>query len=387
MRGIAILWVVLHHVAQVSPPSAPPGLILGTLYRSLLAGWLGVDVFFVLSGYLITGILLDARGDGAHAPRGYFRSFYARRALRILPLYYLFVIAMLLLHPGTPSGHGTWWYWLFLPNWLFAVYGWPVAIPGTGHIWSLAIEEQFYLVWPALVAWLRPRQLWVVSLALIVAAPLLRVALLRHDNVIAAYLLTPSRADALAFGACAALLVRDHGRRFVPLARVAALVSLAAVIALLLGDHLQTPFGRLALVGGSDFVALLTASCIYLAVLDNRLRWLANPILVSLGTYSYAIYLVQIPLRSALVVPWVGTHIQGDVPKLIANFVGLLALSWTLAWIIRQLIEKPALSLKRFVPMPTPANQNAPASSAITGAAPAAICAASAPTGGSNRVT
>ena len=346
MRGTAILLVVLHHAAQFSPTST--NVLPRLLHDTLLAGWMGVDVFFVLSGFLITGILLDARGTGPTPPSGYFRSFYARRALRIFPLYYLFLGGVLLVHP-TVAPHGTWWLWVFLTNVLVARYGWDAAPPATAHLWSLAVEEQFYAVWPALVAWLSPRAFRLVCLALIVGAPILRAVLVGR----AGYALTLPRADALALGASVALLVRGT-RQSLPTARAIAGVALAGVVMLLLSDRLADQYTRWALLGGSECVAVLTAACIYLVVVDQHaLGWLSNRVLTSLGKYSYAMYLIHIPMRRPIVT-WVTAHVTGTLPILLANIAGLLACSWLGAWILWRVVERPALSLRRFVPMPIP---------------------------------
>jgi peptidoglycan/LPS O-acetylase OafA/YrhL len=352
--------VVLCHAAQMSP--TPLGIVGHTVHDALLSGWMGVDVFFVLSGFLITGILVDARGDGERPPPGYFRSFYARRVLRIFPLYYLFVTsALLVAHvSGKPAEHGTWWYWVFLPNVLMARYGWLAATPGTGHLWSLAVEEQFYIVWPALIAWLPRRTIWVVCLSLLIGSPLLRIALVGQTHGVAAYTLTIARADALAYGACVALLVRDQRRRHVGQARLIAAAALVCLIAFLTMDRLSEPYGLWGLLGGSETMAILTASCIYLIVVDNGLRWLANPFMVSCGRYSYAMYLVHVPIRMTIV-HWVAAHVTGAFPILAATFVGMLAVSWAMAWVSWRVIEQPALSLKRFVPMPTPVTAVSPA--------------------------
>src|SRR5262249_2846553 len=117
----------------------------------LARGWMGVDLFFVLSGFLITGILLDSRGAD-----GYFSSFYARRFLRIFPLYYGFLALWFLVlayvfgsaYSDLFARERQVWFWSYTANW-----GRPDELGALGHFWSLAIEEQFYLVWP-LVVWL-----------------------------------------------------------------------------------------------------------------------------------------------------------------------------------------------------------------------------------------
>jgi len=169
LRGIAVLLVVMYH-------NLP--LLKGTwIYQPLLWGWAGVNLFFVLSGFLITSILIEAR-DKPH----YFRDFYARRALRIWPMYVLLLVVCYAV-PDWFLG-GTWkdqtrWqtlvaYALFVQNLRHT------PLPGTlGPTWSLAIEEQYYVVWAPIVRWLRGRLAWmlpVILCALIVAAPVIRAS-------------------------------------------------------------------------------------------------------------------------------------------------------------------------------------------------------------------
>src|SRR5687768_1805284 len=159
LRGTAVIAVLVCHYAVLLPRTPAVGL--------LEIGWAGVDLFFVLSGFLITGILLDARGT----PH-YLRNFYARRALRIFPLYYGFLAVTLLvslavkLAPGA-SHEGLRHLWAAQPSlwtytanyWMPAQTAWSpwseVVIP----LWSLSVEEQFYLVWPLVVCRLSERGL------------------------------------------------------------------------------------------------------------------------------------------------------------------------------------------------------------------------------------
>jgi peptidoglycan/LPS O-acetylase OafA/YrhL len=151
LRGLAVLLVLAHHSAQTAGrPDHPLNLFLNGI---LLAGWTGVDLFFVLSGFLITGILYDARGRA-----NYFRTFFMRRFLRIFPLYYvslliLVVLLPALLPPDPALQHMQQelpWYWAFLANVRIAYAGWSES-SYILHFWTLAVEEQFYIVWPFLV--------------------------------------------------------------------------------------------------------------------------------------------------------------------------------------------------------------------------------------------
>jgi len=208
VRGLAILLVIAFH-ARVVFTTTNEIPYLG--FRALGLGWSGVDLFFVLSGFLITGILLDSRGS----PR-YFRVFYLRRALRIFPLYfaYLFLILivarfLLLAYTGSDLWNSTnpWWYFTYLLNWK-SDQGYNDLV--LGHLWSLAIEEQFYLVWPAMV-WLAPRR-HLKWLCLIIAAGafLARFYMGSHGyGSEATYRMTPGRMDTLALGAFVAVGLRD----------------------------------------------------------------------------------------------------------------------------------------------------------------------------------
>jgi peptidoglycan/LPS O-acetylase OafA/YrhL len=153
LRGIAILSVMLLHFTNAI--AALPGSPTSAARSVFGWGWTGVDLFFVLSGFLITGILLDSKGHPL-----YFRSFYARRALRIFPLYYAALFLFFVVPRAIPSVPATYsfawhdqrWFWFYLGN--FHPLG-PDAKQFIGQFWSLAIEEQFYLVWPLLI-WLTP---------------------------------------------------------------------------------------------------------------------------------------------------------------------------------------------------------------------------------------
>ncbi|HEX6051682.1 MAG TPA: acyltransferase, partial [Gemmatimonadaceae bacterium] len=161
VRGLAVALVLVCHVAWdfSSPSYMERGLI-----EVARAGWIGVDLFFVLSGFLITGILLDTRGG----PK-YFRHFYVRRTLRIFPLYYAILVGVFVITPLVAATRDRrWftdivdqqgWFWTYTSNVFLAVTGRWEQTGILGHFWSLAVEEQFYLIWPAVVLLLSPRQL------------------------------------------------------------------------------------------------------------------------------------------------------------------------------------------------------------------------------------
>lgn len=304
LRGVAVLLVLAFHFLHIDGEG---GVAERMLLATTRAGWAGVDLFFVLSGFLITGILLDARGAA-----GYFRAFYARRVLRIFPLYYAYLAVLFLLLPRLlpaldVKAETQGWLWTYLGNVLFAREGGFHASPYTGHFWSLAVEEQFYLAWPLLVFLLPRRRLALVCVALVVGAFLLRLGIHRTTfNATAAYVLTPARMDALALGALVAIGAREPGwwprlRRFAPWALGASALAVAAVWVrqggLFGGDPVVQvwAFGPLA----SGFAALLVLALGGAG--GFRLpRALSHPVLRGAGKYSYGLYVLHYPIFLAL---------------------------------------------------------------------------------------
>ncbi|WP_035349554.1 acyltransferase family protein [Edaphobacter aggregans] len=201
LRGCAILAVLLYHGLYWSIDSSP-NRVFNVLVKATVGGWLGVNLFFVLSGFLITGILIDTKGRP-----DYYRRFYLRRVLRILPAYVAMLVVLLLVRWLTLKSALL--CLLFLANYegLYRYF----HLGTYGPFWSLSVEEQFYLIWPAIVARVSVRGLAFLSLALCLVEPLLRLlsasSLLPLGNVhTATYLI----ADNLAIGALAAIFARSR---------------------------------------------------------------------------------------------------------------------------------------------------------------------------------
>jgi len=288
--------------------------------------WMGVDLFFVLSGLLITGILLERKARG----QSYFSHFYARRVRRILPPYVLLLAVSTLLFGAS-----------WLPHWpWFAFFSTNIGLSlgSIGHdslnvLWSLAVEEQFYIFWPFVVLWCSERALLWVAAALIVAAPVLRaIATPWFDSFWPIYYLTPFRMDLLAAGALLAIVLRRDRRAlepFYPLAIVGALVSLAILGWL----HLSFPRFRAANTPLSNAalysISLLLCTSIVVIALRGRgivQRVLTNPMLVYVGTVSYTVYLIHL---SVLYVLW-PLHLNRFVTAALALAITLAyaTLSW-----------------------------------------------------------
>lgn len=370
VRALAILLVLQGHTFGVGWVLAGPesALWVDRIALSLSrAGWIGVDLFFVLSGFLITGILLDSRDSPS-----YFRSFYARRTLRIFPLYWGF-LAMVLLIPrhrialdfSSVAQHPV-VYFTYLINLCWTIR--PMEIPfawTTGHFWSLAVEEQFYLVWPFAVRSLGRTRLVIVCWALVVACPLLRALLVSGMladwvTLQAANMLMPARMDSFAVGALVAVAARTPGvlERVARRTRVAVPLLVGGLVALFVRYRLRALAPWVATVGFSLLALLfawLIASTLTAAPGSLRRRVFEHRWLRFLGRYAYGLYVFHVPLAYWLggrvrayggLAPLAGSHI----PAGIAFFVVAGGLSVGVAWLSWQFYESPLLRLKRFFP-------------------------------------
>ncbi len=212
IRGLAILLVLVLHGSFIVALEHPPGIYLQRIMRT---GWIGVDLFFVLSGFLITTILFKCRGRLKNISH-----FYLRRALRILPLYYgliaiLFVAIPLFIDIRLVPGYfylykHQIWFWLYVQNFLFAKFGRLATFPYVQHLWSLAIEEQFYLIWPAAVYFLSDRALKSLCVAGMIGCLTIRVFwLLNGISSMQVYVHTLARVDTLMYGGYLALIMRS----------------------------------------------------------------------------------------------------------------------------------------------------------------------------------
>jgi len=361
LRGIAIILVMLHHLTYYRPESGIDALIAGVP----LFGWVGVDLFFVLSGFLITGILLDTRGSGR-----YFTSFYARRTLRIFPLYYLVLFLGLVVLPQFPSVHTVlagemespppqWPFWLYLTNFSIAERGFVHGFLDVA--WSLAIEEQFYLVWP-LVIWLCPQRLlpWLCT-AIVIAEVFARSYARAIDiPVLPIYVVTWYRLDGLVVGALLAIAQRRG--LFAALNRLVPFVVIAGIGGLILvfiyGGHTWW-WNRRMQQYGYTILAVLDGAMLVSAV--NRppdsvwSRMMSAGWLRAFGKYSYCLYLIHLPVMRAVreyvfnpdeyetlaIAPWIGQFL----------FYPLAAApAFALAWLSWRYFEAPILRLKSRFP-------------------------------------
>jgi len=359
LRGVAILMVMIRHFTPTGEETQHG--LAHLIEKTALQGRMGVDLFFVLSGFLITGILLRSKTS----PR-YFVNFYFRRALRIFPLYYFVVILVtigLYTLPAWSSYNNlrTHWpyYWFYLTNFLAAHHGWDIVEEnrvGLGYLWTLAVEEHFYLLWPFVVWIFSEKSLIRVCLAIMVIAPILR-GLSPHlgQQDIAYKILTQCRMDSLATGALLAVLIQYKSRaevlqrfRWVGLIWI----PFAAYIAIRTSEFSGVPDVLIRTFGFSIIaIACATLICVVLGSgwMTTFMTW--RP-LRFLGVYSYGIYIYH-GLLLDYMTDWFGirrlslntNHLWiGILP----HYLACISASTLIAVLSYHFLEKPFLKLKRF---------------------------------------
>lgn len=355
VRGLAIFLLLMHQFVLRSQVTSKPVRIFEDL---LQIGWIGVQLFFVLSGFLITGILLDTKER-----EGYFRAFYVRRVLRIFPLYYLFLITVSIVLPHLfavpailrvePRQMGV--YWVYLSNWF------PGGPNVLGHCWSLAVEEQFYIVWPLVVRVTGARSLLRGCLALAAGSLALRIGLwLEGADPEFIYENTLTRMDALVLGAAGAVLVRSPEAMAFLRPRLGRALALAAAALAVLAAKTGLPrTTALTQTLGYSLLSITFTLLILTAVLQQAsgqgriARALSSRPLRTLGTYSYGIYILQLPVHlfvSRVLLADV-VAFRSDERYLVvqsAYTVGMLGVLLSLAWLSYHLFEKRFLALKRY---------------------------------------
>ncbi len=363
LRGVAILLVVACHFVSNLRITADGWA--WPLVAFAHAGWAGVDLFFVLSGFLITGILIDARGSNS-----YFKAFYARRALRILPAYYgfLFVIFVVLPLLHISAGDNAMlarqhqgWYWLHLTNVMMALdelsgYG---PYPST-LFWSLAVEEQFYFIWPAVVAVCSTNTLRKVCIGGILGCILLRIIGGLSGVPGSALSVIPiTRGDTLFVGGLLAIEYRRGA-----LGRYARFAKVAGLVAVLLLLTFTGVYGQLdyldrgTVMFGSIAIMVLGAAAVMTGITSPKesrgSSALRSGVLRFFGRYSYAIYIVHTAVLAALdhyrpfaMLPRFGGFALPTQALWALSYVGLSTGLAVLSW---HLVEKHFLRMKRFFP-------------------------------------
>jgi peptidoglycan/LPS O-acetylase OafA/YrhL len=364
IRALAVTMVFALHYGG----GTHGGRLLGLLNAVRLRGWMGVDLFFVLSGFLITGILYDTRDDCR-----YFLRFFARRCLRILPVFYLVFVVILLLTPLLQyqwrTGHL--WFLLYLGN--FALGFDPTlrsiasanhvfAAAHLEHLWSLCVEEQFYLIWP-LIVWSvrdRVRLLWTAG-GLSLAALVLRILFVRHvpiglpipwdfDQVVMLHML-PYRMDALLMGGMLALLLRGpSAKRWQRACKWLFLCGTIAVIAICTLS--PAPDSGWLLTVGLTAIATASAGLIGSALRPNSLAFRLfrlRPLRV-LGRCSYGFYVYHVLWAGgwSSLVAYLTPRLHSSVLSNAISVAGAFAVTLAVSLLSYNLFEARFLQLKRY---------------------------------------
>lgn len=352
LRGLAILLVTVYRFAKEVPDSA----LLSPLKAICGIGERGVDLFFVLSGFLITGVLIETIGRP-----GAYRTFIARRTLRIFPLYFAALGGLLAFSAYSSYYRGVFaqaelnqvYLWTYLTN---VKMSWDAewCFGALDHFWSLAVEEHFYLFWPLVVLFLPLQRLPRIAAALIAVCILSRIAfVVVGGNRVAPDVFSLFRFGGLLMGsglAWACYQKLDLLKRF--RAKTAMVVVLCALIAIpiqVLGRNLLSTTHTLWAVlwlGVLAVVVVSPKSGFASHLLESvPLRWL--------GKYSYAMYVFQSPLIP-LAQPWFSAQklsvALGEVPGSLVYIVSMMTLTFAVALASWHLFEKHFLDLKRFFP-------------------------------------
>jgi len=355
VRAVAILLVVPHNLNLIVGPN---GTVAHLVVAYLDRGWIGVQLFFVLSGFLITGILLDTR----ETPKC-LRSFFVHRALRILPMYYALLLTVFVILPAAnllpsmvsrfPGAELS--YWLFFANWYAPMHPSEGSMP---HLWSLSVEEQFYLIWPFVISHRSAKQIRFLCVSLAALSLCFRVWMLYFGAPTEAiYQFSISRMDALALGGAAAATMRSSMVAQQVAARQGA-VSGAGFGLLLVGAALTGGYAAAkpttmslgyTLLALGFAVIILLAACAQSGQERGWIRVLAMPWMRRIGKYSYSMYLLHVPLHLLVGLRLLQALGLDHETPLTVNLLYLLlgtAISYIAAGATYRLIEVRFLRLK-----------------------------------------
>jgi peptidoglycan/LPS O-acetylase OafA/YrhL len=363
LRAIAVIWVMLGHVATSIDWTAVT--VIDKLFVLLInSNWVGVQLFFVISGFLITKILLEGK-DQQHQ----IRNFYIRRSLRIFPIYYItlaYIFIALPLFNATPTWLDSvteqqWWFWTYLNNWSRPFY----EFGGITHLWSLAIEEQFYLIWPFIVVFLSTKRVMQISLFMVISAPIARFAMYYYAGNFgmtdeqgsrAAYNFTFARWDAIALGAYLAVLMTNkaavawlsaHGKKL--------LIIVIAVIAVqIVVNHNFTSVAQGIGILNQTTASFAFAIALFFVVVNSdkpMVSFLELSWMKSIGKVSYAMYIFHLPLMMF----WLklsppdltGVNQWLVVPVVLSYTAGFTLLIYLMSLLSWHFIEHPILKLKK----------------------------------------
>jgi len=361
LRGIAVIMVMaLHIFKRANEFTQHPALYFITSLTSI--GWVGVDIFFVLSGFLITSILLRTKEK-----ENYFKNFYMRRILRIFPLYYIcigIIIAFIpILDPGFSSQIPRVLPLLILyqQNWI-SIFGGVWLTQYLTVTWSLAIEEQFYLIWPAIVYFAQKNLLIKISIGVIILSVLVRILGLlfwNNTNQITVFFFynTFTRFEQLVFGALLAIAFTfaDWKERLRVMSFPVFLVSFSTFIALCIVALPNIPhpaYGNIPLtLAGYTLSSIFSAALIAFLLLNYKKtilhKFFQTNVLVFFGIHSYAMYLLHLPIALILLDALWHTEMRGW-KAYFAYIILSYSITAVISFLTWHLLEKHMLNLKRY---------------------------------------
>jgi peptidoglycan/LPS O-acetylase OafA/YrhL len=348
VRGVAVLLVLVYHGLGFSYQGASLTGVAAVLVRATVPGWIGVNLFFVLSGFLITGILIDNKREA-----GYYKHFYTRRALRILPAYYGLLMLFILLNRVAHLQHRPSWPFLILSFFylsnvtpLFGIH------MDYGPLWSLAVEEHFYLVWPVVVHQCSRWRLVTCALIVCFTAPLLRAFAISKTGAYQPY--TWYMADSLAMGAILAILARTNIGRI----RFAWVTGLVTILGgtLILSTGLAS--GKNAFIVATKETALgifftgILGLVLFIGTSNSR-NIVNLSVMQFLGYISYGLYLIHLLVFDAYdqliqkFWPAVAAPTEHILLFMLLRFGIPAGLSILLAYLSRRYFEEYFMRLKR----------------------------------------
>ena len=371
-RGIAVLLVMIFHFVHL--PLVSNSKADWLFIQAFHAGWIGVDLFFVLSGFLITRILIHDKAVQKFSR--YLRTFYEKRSLRIFPLYYAYLIFIFFIFFPLAVGHldqseqaklisakhDQLWFWLYVSN-IKQVLNGRFFGASVGHLWSLSIEEQFYLFWPFIIYFASIKNIKRISIFILFFAPVLRLILWLAGMVPSSiYVFTFARMDALAMGALVAVLsIQNVTFKFNKLI-IFILLSLSLSLVIIYSFGIRYDSHPMIFVLGYSLLALTFGGLIFLFQSPYSF-WgrsvFKSKFLVFMGKYSYAIYLFHPMVRNAMLhllgqpKIFFGNQMIWDISFIVvcsSISVGLALLSWNF-------FEKWFLKLKNKIKIPEKASQ------------------------------
>ena len=343
LRGLAVILVLIYH---------------NVFYLEITwYGQFGVDLFFVISGFLITEILLKSISSAK-----YFTSFYGRRVMRIFPIYYLCLAIIFFILPDQllleaslkVSRTDQWWFWTYLQNWFYATHGRPEGTAPLTHFWTLAVEEQFYLLWPPIIFLIRDlKKLLVICIAILIIINVIRFFTWFYlTNNIDQFSFTLTRCDGILLGSILAVLKQmGQFQKSILLKITSIILIFLNGIYLLLGPVFDLRLNYLNIAGFTS-ISIFFTWVLYLTFSNPRSIFqkilLISP-LKFFGKYSYGIYVFHFPVMFLLhptIEKWLWPLFGSRIPETLL----LICIEVIIAVIVYHLYEKHFLKLKKFFP-------------------------------------